>query len=41
VGQNFGRVMQISEGEVLLMEIVQDDLNGDWVERTSSLVLQE
>ena len=41
VGQNFGRVTQIKDSEVTLMEIVQDDLTGDWVERTTSLVLQE
>ncbi len=41
VGQNFGRVVQISEGEVVLKEIVQDDLSGDWVERTSNIALQE
>jgi type IV pilus assembly protein PilP len=41
MGQNFGRVTQIMDGEVVLTEIVQDDLTGDWVERTSSLVLQE
>ena len=41
VGQNFGRVIQIKDSEVVLTEIVQDDLTGDWVERTSSLVLQE
>lgn len=41
VGQNFGRVIQISDGEVVLKEIVQDDLSGDWVERTSNIALQE
>lgn len=41
VGQNFGRVTQITDGEVVLTEIVQDDLTGDWVERVSSLALQE
>ncbi len=41
VGQNFGKITQITDGEVLLTEIVQDDLTGDWVERTSNLVLQE
>lgn len=41
VGQNFGRVTQIKDTEVVLTEIVQDDLTGDWVERTNSLVLQE
>jgi type IV pilus assembly protein PilP len=41
VGQNFGMVTQITDGEVLLKEIVQDDLSGDWIERPSSLALQE
>jgi len=41
VGQNFGRVIQIKDSEVVLTEIVQDDLTGDWVERTASLALQE
>lgn len=41
VGQNYGRVTQIKDGEIVLVELVQDDLTGDWVERTTSLVLQE
>ena len=41
VGQNFGRVTQIKDDEVVLTELVQDDLTGDWVERITSLVLQE
>lgn len=41
VGQNYGLVTQITDGEVLLKEIVQDDLSGDWVERASNLALQE
>jgi type IV pilus assembly protein PilP len=41
VGQNFGRVTQITDSEVVLNEIVQDELSGDWVERVSSLTLQE
>ncbi|PPC80531.1 MAG: pilus assembly protein PilP [Methylotenera sp.] len=41
VGQNFGRVTKIEDGELVLTEIVQDDLTGDWVERVSSLTLQE
>ena len=41
VGQNFGRVIQIKDSELVLVELVQDDLTGDWVERTTSLVLQE
>lgn len=41
VGQNFGRITKISDNEVVLNEIVQDELSGDWVERVSSLTLQE
>lgn len=40
LGQNFGVVTSISETEVKLKELVED-LNGDWVERTSALYLQE
>ncbi|PPC92662.1 MAG: pilus assembly protein PilP [Methylotenera sp.] len=41
VGQNFGMVTQITDNEVLLKEIIQDDLSGDWVERTNTLTLEE
>lgn len=41
VGQNFGKVLQITDAEIVLKEIVQDELSGDWVERTSNLALQE
>lgn len=41
VGQSFGRVTQITDSEIVLKEIVQDDLTGDWVERISTLALQE
>jgi type IV pilus assembly protein PilP len=40
LGQNYGRVMKISETEITLREIVQDAV-GEWVERPSSLQLQE
>ena len=40
LGQNYGRVMKISETEITLREIVQDAM-GEWVERASSLQLQE
>ncbi|MCC7183770.1 MAG: pilus assembly protein PilP [Rhodocyclaceae bacterium] len=40
IGQNFGVITAISENEVTLKELVQDSA-GDWVERTSSLLLQE
>lgn len=41
IGQNFGKVIQISDSEIVLKEIVQDDLSGDWIERVSNLALQE
>ena len=40
MGQNFGVVVNISESEVTLRELIQDSA-GDWVERTSTLLLQE
>lgn len=40
LGQNFGRVTDIREHEVMLREIVQDPA-GDWVERQATLQLQE
>jgi type IV pilus assembly protein PilP len=40
VGQNFGKITKISETEVTLREIVQDAA-GEWIERTSTLELQE
>lgn len=40
MGQNFGKVMKISETEIELREIVQD-ASGEWIERLTSLQLQE
>lgn len=40
LGQNFGRVMKVSETEISLREIVQDAA-GEWIERTANLQLQE
>lgn len=40
LGQNFGRVTKITEGEITLREIIQDS-DGEWIERTASLQLQE
>ncbi len=40
LGQNYGRVMRISETEVALREIVQDAA-GEWIERPVTLQLQE
>lgn len=39
MGQNFGIVIKITETELSLRELVQDPA-GDWVERTSTLLLQ-
>lgn len=41
VGQNFGMITKITDSEVVLKEIVQDELSGDWIERVSNLPLQE
>jgi type IV pilus assembly protein PilP len=40
IGQNYGRITRITETEITLREIVQDAL-GEWVERMSTLTLQE
>lgn len=40
VGQNYGKITKISETDVSLREIVQDAA-GEWIERISSLQLQE
>ena len=40
LGQNYGKITRISENTIQLREIVQD-ATGDWVERTTSLDLQE
>lgn len=40
-GQNYGRITRITDSEVTLTEIVQDELSGDWIERVSTLNLQE
>jgi len=41
IGPNFGLITKIDEAEIALKEIIQDDLSGDWVERTASINLQE
>jgi type IV pilus assembly protein PilP len=41
IGPNFGLITEINEGEIVLKEIAQDDLTGDWVERSATLNLQE
>lgn len=40
LGQNYGRILQIGEHSIKLREVVQD-ATGDWVERTTTLDLQE
>ena len=40
MGQNFGVVVNVSESEITLRQLIQDSA-GDWVERTSTLLLQE
>jgi type IV pilus assembly protein PilP len=39
-GQNFGRITRINETEISLREVVQDAA-GEWIERISTLQLQE
>lgn len=41
MGPNFGLVTKIDDTSISLKEITQDDLTGDWVERTTSINLQE
>lgn len=40
LGENYGRVTRITEGDLTLREIVQDAA-GEWIERTATLQLQE
>ncbi|TAK92608.1 MAG: pilus assembly protein PilP [Burkholderiaceae bacterium] len=40
LGQNFGKIVKITETEVTLKELAQDAA-GDWVERDATLQLQE
>lgn len=40
MGQNFGVVTKITESEITLKELIED-ANGDWVERVSTLQLQD
>lgn len=43
MGQNFGRISEITDTEIILKEIVQDPTGqtADWVERQMTLQLQE
>lgn len=40
LGQNYGKIINISETAIQLREIVQD-ATGDWIERITTLELQE
>lgn len=40
VGQNFGLITKVSETQIMLKELVQDAA-GEWVERETTLELQE
>ena len=40
LGQNYGKISKITETDISLREIVQDAA-GEWIERSSSLQLQE
>jgi type IV pilus assembly protein PilP len=40
LGQNYGKIVKVTESEVTLREIVQDAA-GEWIERTATLQLQE
>lgn len=40
LGQNYGKIMKITETDISLREIVQDAA-GEWIERPGSLQLQE
>ncbi|MFM8898805.1 MAG: pilus assembly protein PilP [Burkholderiales bacterium] len=40
LGQNYGKIMKITETEISLREIVQD-ATGEWIERNTTLELQE
>jgi type IV pilus assembly protein PilP len=40
IGQNYGRILRISESDLVLREVVQDAA-GEWIERNSALQLVE
>jgi type IV pilus assembly protein PilP len=40
LGQNYGKIMKITETNISLREIVQDAA-GEWIERPAALQLQE
>ena len=40
LGQNYGKIMKITETDIAMREIVQD-ASGEWIERPAALQLQE
>jgi type IV pilus assembly protein PilP len=40
IGQNYGRIVKVSESDIELRELVQD-ATGEWIERKTVLQLQE
>lgn len=40
LGQNYGKITRITESSIQLREIIQD-VTGEWIERSTELVLQE
>lgn len=40
LGQNFGKILRVSEEKIELVELIQGTL-GDWVERAASVALAE
>lgn len=40
LGQNYGRIVQVTENSIQLRELIQD-ASGDWVEKMTTLDLQE
>jgi type IV pilus assembly protein PilP len=40
IGQNYGKVVQVTDTELVLREIVQDG-TGEWIERRGNLKIQE
>lgn len=40
LGQNYGKIIKVTESEIVLREIVQDAA-GEWIERQANLQLQE
>jgi type IV pilus assembly protein PilP len=41
IGPNYGLVTQINESDIVIKEIIQDDLTGDWIEHNAGINLQE